>query len=112
MALLYRNAETYRSDSEYRSGPLDPSQTAYKDFKGVLNQLAGTYGLGESAAANANWAGTAYGANAVYESLLGALNEKNGTVGLGLNLVCNELAGTSGLYATAALNSLAGNGGS
>ena len=79
----------------------------------VLNQLAGTRGLGELEAAN-TWAGTSgmglewalnakYYGNAKWEpSTAQPLFE--------LNLVCNLIAGTEGLEALDSLNEAAGNG--
>lgn len=74
----------------------------YVGWLAVLNQLAGTSGLGELAAANA-YAGTKG------LGLLAALNVKAGTKNLGLNAVCNSIAKTTGLEPLAALNSAVGN---
>jgi hypothetical protein len=87
----------------------------YRDWAGVLNQLAGLSGnrtLDPCGAANV-YAGLS--GNGTLD-LLGALNYKNGTYTpavkrLDLNGVCNALAGTQNtpLEALAALNHLAGN---
>lgn len=71
------------------------------DWLYVLNNLAGTAGLGEQGAANA-YAGTKG------LSTLAALNVKAGTTGLGMNAVCNMIAGTTGLEALNALCQKAG----
>jgi hypothetical protein len=84
----------------------------YRDWQGVLNQLAGTSGLDAQGAANV-WAGLPIGTL----ELIGALNHRNGTYAngqsRGLNKVCRELAGLAlnvdGLDALGALNHLAGN---
>lgn len=78
----------------------------YLGWLGVLNQLAGTFGLGENEAANIY----AYGSNK-NQGLLKALNDKAGTTGLGLDKVCNVIASTTGLSAVDALNHAAGNAG-
>jgi hypothetical protein len=113
MSLTYRAPETYYRDVfTYRGaggpGPIPETGNQLLSLQGVLNKLAGTSGLGEDAAANANWPGTTYGKNTVYQALIGALNEKNATSGLGLNAVCNSLAHTHGYSAVLALNVLAG----
>jgi hypothetical protein len=77
----------------------------YRELEGVLNQLAGTNGLGANAAANV-WAGT-HGL-----SMIGALNAKAGNAAgrhREFDGVCNQLASTKGWAGVGALNQLAGN---
>lgn len=83
----------------------------YRDWNGVLNQLAGLAPgtLDAQGAANV-WAGQPQSQG--WLDLIGALNKKANTTGLGLNHVCNVLAGlppSNGLDALAALNHAAGN---
>ena len=77
-------------------------------WQAVLNQLAGTSGLGENAAANMPWASAPVTTGTTNLGLLAALNHKAGTKYDDINLVCNAIAGTNGLEALQALNLLAG----
>jgi|HubBroStandDraft_2_1064218.scaffolds.fasta_scaffold432077_2 hypothetical protein len=86
----------------------------YRDWNGVLNQLAGLPpGTLDATGAANHWAGLPPGTL----ELIGALNYKNGTYAngqsRGLLKVCRELAGlaltVNGLDALGALNHLAGN---
>ena len=73
-------------------------------WQAVLNQLAGTSGLGENEAANIYAYGKDKGVG-----LERALCDKAGLVGAELNASCNAIAGTTGLEALKALNRKAGN---
>jgi hypothetical protein len=97
MAQNYSTLNHYSTATNYdgtnaTSGPFAPTA----GWLAVLNNLAGTSGLGELAAANA-YAGT------TNLGLLAALNSKAGTSNLGLNAVCNSIAGTTGLEALDAI---------
>ena len=81
----------------------------YRDWLAVLNQLAGTSGNGENAAANAPWAAAPVTTGTTNLGLLAALNHKAGTTNLGLDAVCNKIAGTTNNSPVSALNRLAGN---
>ena len=75
----------------------------YAEWLAVLNQLAGTKGLGELAAANA-YAGTT---NMGLEAALSI--KAYGKIGYEINSSCNKIAGTTGMEALHALNIKAGN---
>lgn len=81
----------------------------YRDWLAVLNQLAGTSGNGENAAANAPWAAAPVTTGTTNLGLLAALNHKAGKTNLGINAACNVIAGTGNLEPVDALNHLAGN---
>ena len=83
--------------------------TNYRDWLGVLNQLAGKVGNGENACANAAWSLAPVTTATSNLGLLAALNHKAGTTNLGLDAVCNKIAGTTNNSPVSALNRLAGN---
>lgn len=101
----YNSALQYNTGTVYGGAATPSGASGYKDWAGVLNQLAGTNGLGTAGAANV-WAGT------VGLETVAALNRKaNNALGQyrEINGVCNQLAGTTGMEAVGALNLVAGN---
>jgi hypothetical protein len=93
------------TDVAYNAMDTSVGVKGYRELAGVLNQLAGTKGLGTAGAANV-YAGT------TNLEVVGALNARAGNSLAhyrDFDGVCNQLASTSGWSGVGALNHLAGN---